>query len=56
MSIKEQPSKALALLIPAGVIGISSALALAQAHAELVSGTGTILLSDKNESIRATWE
>jgi rSAM-associated Gly-rich repeat protein len=36
MSVKERTSKALALLIPTGVIGISSALAAVQAHAEPV--------------------
>jgi rSAM-associated Gly-rich repeat protein len=34
MSAKERTSKALALLIPTGVIGISSALATVQAQAE----------------------
>lgn len=34
MSMKERTSKALALLIPAGVLGISSALAAVQARAE----------------------
>jgi rSAM-associated Gly-rich repeat protein len=34
MSTKERTSKALALLIPTGVIGISSALAAVQARAE----------------------
>jgi len=36
MSVKERTSKALALLIPTGVIGISSALASVQARAEAV--------------------
>ena len=47
MSVKDRTSKALALLIPTGVIGISSALAAVQVraepvHADLKSSTTSI--------------
>ena len=58
MSVKDRTSKALALLIPTGVIGISSALAAVQAraepvHADLTSSTTSIAerLSEIRSSI-----
>jgi rSAM-associated Gly-rich repeat protein len=41
MSAKKRISKALALLIPTGVLGISSALAATQAHAETAGNKAT---------------
>jgi|SRR5580658_2048719 rSAM-associated Gly-rich repeat protein len=56
MSVKERTSRALALLIPAGVIGISSALASVQAHAELVPAdpaNGATSVAERLSEIRS---
>ena len=56
MSAKERISKALALLIPTGVIGISSALAAVQTHAEPVSadlGAGSASVAQRLSDIRS---
>lgn len=60
MSAKERISKALALLIPTGVLGISSALAAVPTHAEAISkdaeaGTATVAqrLSDIRSAVSA---
>lgn len=56
MSIKERTSKALALLIPTGVLGISSALASIQAHAEPLAAESTSVtsVSDRLSEIRSS--
>ncbi len=41
MSAKKRTSKALALLIPTGLIGISAALAATQVHAETTANVAT---------------
>jgi len=56
MSAKERISKALALLIPTGVIGISSALAGVKAHAEPVAaglGSGSTSVAQRLSDIRS---
>jgi rSAM-associated Gly-rich repeat protein len=56
MSVKERTSRALALLIPAGVIGISSALASVQAHADLVPAdpaNGATSVAERLSEIRS---
>jgi hypothetical protein len=56
MSVKERTSKALALLIPTGVIGISSALASVQAHAEPVPAnltSGATSVAERLSEIRS---
>jgi rSAM-associated Gly-rich repeat protein len=55
MSAKKRTSKALAILIPTGVLGISSALAAMQAHAETPVGlaTNATLVADRLSEIRS---
>lgn len=56
MSVKERTSKALAVLIPTGVIGISSALASVQANAEIVPAnlaSGATPVSERLSEIRS---
>ena len=54
MSAKKRTSKALALLIPAGVVGMSAALAATQANAEPTTSTAanTTSISDRLSEIR----
>ena len=54
MSAKKRTSKALALLIPTGMIGISAALAAAQAHAETNANiaTSNTSVADRLSEIR----
>jgi rSAM-associated Gly-rich repeat protein len=55
MSARKRTSKALALLIPTGVIGISAALATTQAHAEMTANivTSNTSVADRLSEIRA---
>ena len=56
MSAKKSTSKALALLIPAGVVGISAALAATQGHAEATTTTAAnnVLVAERLSDIRAS--
>jgi rSAM-associated Gly-rich repeat protein len=55
MSAKKRISKALALLIPSGVIGISAALAATSAHAEVSANTtaNNVSVADRLSEIRS---
>ena len=55
MSAKKRISKALALLLPAGVVGISAALAATQSQAEatLHTASNDISVADRLSEIRA---
>jgi hypothetical protein len=55
MSAKKRTSKALALLLPAGVVGISAALAATQSQAEATTHTASNYLSvaDRLSEIRS---
>ena len=55
MSAKKSTSKALALLIPAGVVGISAALAATQGQAEATPpAANTLSVADRLSEIRAS--
>jgi rSAM-associated Gly-rich repeat protein len=55
MSAKKRTSKALALLLPAGVVGISAALAATQSQAEATTHTASnnVTVADRLSEIRA---
>ena len=55
MSAKKRTSKALALLLPAGVVGISAALAATQSQAEATNLTASnnVSVADRLSEIRA---
>jgi rSAM-associated Gly-rich repeat protein len=55
MSAKKRTSKALALLLPAGVVGISAALAATQSQAEATIHTASnnVSVADRLSEIRA---
>ena len=55
MSAKKRTSKALALLLPAGVVGISAALAATQSKAEATTHTASnnVTVADRLSEIRA---